>query len=126
LAGDGILPAHQTTVTLNPPAVVAGTVQLVATIAWSQLGSGSYVATVTVTNVGTGTARNVVLGSSTLGTAAGTPTSTPLISIPPGGFAVTTVTYSGAAGSPGSMVIEKLTGTYTGGTFNASFRVILP
>jgi hypothetical protein len=126
LASDGILPAHQTTVTINPPAVVTGAVQLVASTTWVQLGNGSYQGTVTVTNVGTGTARNVVLGSSTLGTAAGTPASTPLISIPPNGFAVATLTFPASAGNPGSLVIEKLAGTYTGGTFGASARVTLP
>jgi hypothetical protein len=126
LASDGILPTHQTTVNLNPPAVVAGTVQLVATTTWVQLGGGGYQGTVTVTNTGTGTAKNVVLGSSTLGTAAGSPTSTPLISIPPSGFAVTTLTFPASAGAPSSMAVEKLSGTYTGGTFGGSTRVILP
>ena len=126
MASDGILPAHDTTVTINPPAVVAGTVHLTATTSFVQNGDGSYTGTVTVTNTGTGTAQNVVLGSSSLGTAVGTPASTPMISIPPSGIAVTTLSFPATAGNPGQMVVEKLAGTYTGGTFGGSTRVVLP
>lgn len=126
MASDGILPAHDTTVTINPPAVVAGSVQLVATTAFVKLGDGSYQAAVTVTNNGTGTAKNVVLGASSLGGVAGSPVSTPLISIPPQGIAVTTLFFPASAGTPGSTVIEKLAGTFTGGTFSAASRAVLP
>ena len=88
---------------------------------------GSYLATVTVTNTGTGTAQNVVLTSAVLGSASGTPGSQPLISIPPsGGIAVATVAFPASAGAPGAAAVEKFTGTYTGGTFGGSFRATLP
>jgi hypothetical protein len=88
---------------------------------------GSYLATVTVTNTGTGTAQNVALTSAVLGSASGTPGSQPLVSIPPnGGTAVATVAFPASAGAPGASTVVKLTGTYTGGTFGGSSRAVLP
>jgi hypothetical protein len=126
MVSDGILPSHDATVTINPPAVVAGTVQLVSTASLSKLDGGGYQATITVTNNGTGTAQNVVLTSSTLGAASGSPTPMPLISIAPHGIAVATVTFPASAGNDGATVLEKYSGTYTGGTFVGSLRALLP
>jgi len=127
MASDGILPAHDTTVTINAPAAVNGTVQLITTTSLALQTDGSYLGTVTVTNNGTGTANNVVLTGAMLGSASGTPGTQPLISIPPnGGIAVATVAFPASAGAPGAMVVERLTGTYTGGTFGGSSRAVLP
>jgi hypothetical protein len=126
MASDGILPSHDTTVAITPAPMVSGAVQLITTATFTQLSNGSYQATVTVSNNGTGTAQNVVLTESTLGKANGTPPPQPLIDIPPGGFAVTTLTFPSSTGSLGDHVIEKFTGTYTGGTFGGSIRAVLP
>ena len=88
---------------------------------------GSYLSTVTVTNNGTGTANNVVLTGAVLGSGSGTPGTQPLISIPPnGGVAVATVAFPASVGASGTTVVERLSGTYTGGTFGGSFRITLP
>ena len=127
MASDGILPAHDTTVTINAPAAVNGTVQLITTTSLALQTDGSYLGTITVTNKGTGTANNVVLTGAVLGSASGTPGTQPLISIPPnGGVAVATVAFPASAGTPGAAVVERLTGTYTGGTFGGSSRATLP
>ena len=127
MASDGILPAHDTTVTINQPAAVNGTVQLITTTSLALQNDGSYLGTVTVTNKGTGTAKNVALTSAVLGAVNGTPGSQPLISIPPnGGVAVATVAFPASAGTPGAPVVVKIAGTYTGGTFGGSSRTVLP
>src|SRR6202012_2529575 len=127
MASDGILPAHDTTVTINAAANVTGVVKLITTTSVAVQTDGSYLATVTVTNTGTGTAQNVALTSAVLGSASGTPGSQPLVSIPPnGGIAVATVAFPASAGAPHSASVVKLTGTYTGGTFGGSSRVTLP
>jgi hypothetical protein len=127
MASDGILPAHDTTVTINAAATVAGVVKLITTTTLAAQSDGSYLGTVTVTNTGTGTAQNVVLTSAVLGSASGTPGSQPLVSIPPnGGTATATVAFPASAGAPNSASVVKLAGTYTGGTFGGSSRVTLP
>jgi len=113
--------------TVNPQQIVQGTVQLVTTASLAKLNNGSYLATVTITNNGTGTAQNVTLTGATLGGATGVPLPQSLGNIVPGGgFVITSVTFPSSAGSSGSLVIEKYSGTYSGGTFGASLRVKLP
>ncbi|WP_213807376.1 cadherin repeat domain-containing protein [Granulicella sp. dw_53] len=126
MASDGILPAHDTTVTINAPAAVVGTIQLITTTSLLRQIDGSYLATVTVKNMGTGTAKDVALTSSVLGAASGTPIAQALISIPPAGIAVATVIFPASAGNSGAAVIQKIMGTYTGGAFGGSSRAILP
>jgi pectate lyase len=114
------------TVNLNGTGVLTGTVQLITTAVLSKLSGGGYQAIVTVTNNGTGTAQNVQLTGATLG-AAGAAVPISLGNIPHGGgTAVTTLTFSSAAGADGAAAAERYTGTYTGGTFGASIRASLP
>jgi len=126
MTSDGILPSHDTNVTITPAPLATGPIQLVAAATLTQLGDGSYQAAVTVSNVGTGTAQGVVLTAATLGAANGTPSPQPLIDIPPGGFAITTLSFPSSAGAVGAHVVEKFAGTYTGGTFGGSIRAVLP
>ena len=49
MASDGILPAHDATVTITPQ-VVTGTVQLITNITLTKQGDGSWTAAVTVNN----------------------------------------------------------------------------
>lgn len=105
--------------------IVVGTVQLTATAVLSNTGSG-YQAVVTVMNSGTGTAQNVELTAATLGAASGTVVPASLGSIAGGGSASVTVTFPASAGTPGAGTVEKVTGTYTGGSFGGSFRAVLP
>ena len=123
MASDGILPSHDTTVTIQAAPTKAGTIQLITISTYTQLGDGSYQAAVTISNVGTGTAQGVVLTGATLGAGTGTPTPQPLIDIPPGGIAVTTFSFPANSGAPGAHVVAKYTGTYTGGTFGGKSPV---
>jgi glucosylceramidase len=122
-----------TTIVLTKP-VVAGTVQLVASPTHFAEGDGTVLSTITITNSGTGTAQNVTLTSATLGTSAGTtmptgPLPFSIGNIAPGGSKVVSVNYA-AGQTPGATVVEKIAGTYTGsggnGSFNASFRAVVP
>ena len=105
---------------------VQGTVQLVSTAQLLLLGDGSYQAIITVTNNGTGTAPAVTLTGATLGSAPGSPVPVSLGDIQPGASAIAAIAFPSTAGSAGSLVIERYSGTYNGGTFGASLRVTLP
>jgi glucuronoarabinoxylan endo-1,4-beta-xylanase len=131
-----LAPRSLSTITLAP-AVVNGSVQLVSTPTLQKLGDGSYQATFKITNMGTGTAQDVQLNSSSLGSAAGStlpaaPMPFSLGNIAPNSYINVTVNYPPAAGTSGSVVIGKLAGTYSGGalgvggTFGGSMRSILP
>jgi hypothetical protein len=112
---------------VNPQQIVQGTVQIATTATLVRLGDNSYQATVKLVNNGTGTAQNVTLTAATLGAATGTPIPQLVGNIAPnGGFAFTTVNFPATAGAPGTLVLERYTGTYIGGSFGGSFRVTLP
>jgi hypothetical protein len=84
------------------------------------------VAAVTVTNTGSGTASNVQLTNALLGSAV-TSTALPnLGSIVAGGSAITTLRFPGSAGATGAPSVLRVNGSYNGGTFASSTRVILP
>jgi Alginate lyase len=106
--------------------VTQGTVQLATTASLTQLGDGTYEATVTVKNNGTGTAQNVQLTGATLGSAAGSPLSATLGEIQPGASSIAIVLFPSSAGAPGAAAAEHYTGTYTGGSFGGSIRAALP
>ncbi len=106
--------------------IVAGTVNLLTTAKLTKLGDGSYQATVTVSNRGTGTAVNVRLTQGSLGSANGSPIPQSLGNIAPGGTAVTTVNFPSSAGASGAAVVERYNGSYNGGTFGTSIRATLP
>jgi hypothetical protein len=89
-------------------------------------GTNEVVASLTLTNTGTGPASNVQLTSALLGSTA---TTTPLPNvgtIPAGGSAMATLRFPGTAGSPGAASVLRVAGSYTGGTFASSSRVTLP
>ena len=116
---------------INPQQIVCGTVQLTTTASLVKLGNGSYQATVTTVNNGTGSAQNVKLTLATLGAGSGAPIPQTIGNlVPGGGFATTTVTFPSSSGTSGSSVLEKYNGTYTAcptsGSFGASIRATLP
>ena len=107
--------------------VAPPSVNLVTTVTLSKQTNGNYQAVVKVTNNGTGAASNVQLTTATLGSASGSPFPQTLGTIAAnGGSATATITFSSSAGTSGATVIEKYTGTYTGGTFAGSIRAVLP
>jgi hypothetical protein len=105
--------------------IVLGTVQLTTSAVLSEV-SGGYQAVVTVVNSGSATAQSVELTAAALGAANGTVLPASFGSIAGGGSASVTLTFPSSAGAKGAPVVEKLTGTYTGGTFGGSFRATLP
>ncbi|WP_213807378.1 cadherin repeat domain-containing protein [Granulicella sp. dw_53] len=125
-ASDGRRWSKDTNITITPAAIAAGNPQLVTTSSFTKERDGSYLATVSVKNIGMGTAKNVYLTGSSLGSVSGSPASVPLVNIPPEGFVSTTISFPPTAGVAGTIVVEKLTGIYTGGTFGGSIRAILP
>jgi len=104
----------------------AGNPQLAVTTAVAKLGGSGYAMTVTVKNSGTGTARGVVLTSALIGTTGGTTLPANMGDIAPGSSAIVVLNYPSTIGVTGAPVAEKLTGTYTGGSFNAALRAVLP
>lgn len=108
------------------PEVVNGAIQLVTTANLVKLVDGSYQAAVTVSNVGTGTAQQVVLTGITLGGSNGTSTPQTLLDIAPGDIASSTLYFPSSAGVSGATVLERIKGTYTGGTFGGTIRAVLP
>ena len=124
-------PSASDPTTINAAQTVCGTVQMATTASLVKLGNGSYQATVLVVNNGTGTAQNVKLTAATLGVPSGTPLPQSIGNlVPGGGFAFTTVSFPSSAGTSGTNVVEKYTGTYTAcptsGTWGASIRATLP
>jgi hypothetical protein len=104
---------------------MVGTVTISTTGALSTI-TGGYQLVVTVTNTGNVTAPNVQLTSATLGSANGSTMPASLGDIPSGGSASVTLTFPSSAGADGSGTVERLSGTYNGGTFGGSLRAVLP
>jgi hypothetical protein len=111
------------TLTINPNP--NGSISLVTTSVLTPQAGGALV-TITVANVGTGLAQNVTLTGVIVGAGSGTPLPQSLGNVQPGASATTTVAVSSVAGASGSTVVEKITGSYTGGSFGGSYRVRLP
>jgi O-glycosyl hydrolase len=125
------LPQRSLTTIVLPPPSSPGTVQLVTSPALQLLGDGSYEATITISNTGTGTAQNVQMTSATLGSASGVPapnTALPRVlgSIAPGGSLKAFINFPSSAGTPGSAAVERFNGTYNGGSFGGTTRTVLP
>jgi hypothetical protein len=106
---------------LAPPTAVITTSAVLSAIA------GGYQAVITVTNSGTGDATNLSLNTATLGSAAGSILPQSVGTLAAGTSTTFTVTFPASAGTSGTGVSERYSGTYTGGSFGASVRsVILP
>ncbi len=105
--------------------ILVGNLAITATGVLSKVASG-YQLVVTVQNNGNVTAPNVQLTQATLGAASGTTIPASLGDIASGSSASVTLTFPSSAGADGSTVVERLSGTYAGGTFGGSFRAALP
>lgn len=127
------LPARSLTTVLLPPANTEGTVQLALVPTTIKLADGSFQVALRIANNGAGTAQNITLSSGVMGSAQAAPT--PLSTLPeavgtgslaPGGYTVIPLNFSAGAGASGTTVLQRYTGTYSGGTFGGSFRTVLP
>ncbi len=105
--------------------ILVGTVTITAAGALSKTADG-YQMVVTVKNSGNVTASNVQLTQATLGAASGGTMPVSLGDIASGTSASVTLTFPSSAGADGATVAQRLSGTYTGGTFGGSFRANLP
>jgi hypothetical protein len=105
--------------------ILVGTVDITATGVLTKV-TGGYQLVVTVTNNGNATASGVQLTGATLGSAGGITQPASLGDIAGGGSSSVTLTFPSSAGADGATVAERLSGTYSGGTFGGSFRASLP
>jgi hypothetical protein len=105
--------------------IMVGTVTVTAASALSRI-AGGYQMVVTVKNTGNVPASNVQLTSAALGSASAATVPASLGDIASGASASVTLTFPSSAGANGATVIQKLSGTYSGGTFGANARTILP
>jgi hypothetical protein len=89
--------------------------------------AAGYTATVTATNSGAGAAANAQLTTASLGSATGSglPISFGTIAAS-GGTSTVVVNIPGSAGANGAAVVQRLAGSYTGGSFSSSSKVTLP
>ena len=93
----------------------------------SKNSDGSYTANLTLKNVGYNAAPNVSLTKATLN-AVSTSTTLPVAvgSISAGSSGNASLTFPASAGTSGSVVVLKVSGKFTGGTFSGSLKVTLP
>ena len=101
-----------------------GGVRLVVTSSLTRPSSGTVQANVTVQNIGSVTANNVMLTTATLAATSGTPLPQSLGSLAPGASVSTTVNFANS--TPGASSSLTVGGTYTGGTFSTTKRVTIP
>lgn len=107
--------------------IVAPPVSLTTTSSVSGTSATGYSLSITVTNTGGSPATNVTLTSATLGSATGSLLPQTGGTIAAGGTHTFTVSVPGSAGLDGAGVAERVSGTYTGGTFSGNIRsVTLP
>ncbi len=101
-----------------------GGVRLVVKSSLTRQSAGTVLAAVTVENIGSVTANNVMLTTAKLGATNGTPLPQSLGNLAPGGSVSTTVSFSNA--TPGASSSLTLGGTYTGGMFTSTKRLVIP
>jgi hypothetical protein len=111
-------------VDLNYPPTL-GSVNLLTTMALTATSTG-YSDTLTVTNKGTAVAQTVLVTSATLGSAAGATLPALLGDLQPSQAASVTLNLPSSAGASGFFTVERVAGTYSGGSFGGSLRTTLP
>ena len=89
-------------------------------------GNNNIVVTVTLSNTGNATASNVKVNLLKIATTAGTPLPYVVGTIPAQTSVQATFTVPGTAGTSGTSTIFSISGTFTGGSFSSSGRVVLP
>ena len=101
-----------------------GGVRLVVTSQLSRADASTVLASVTVQNIGSAIADNVMLTTAKLGLTSGTPLPQNLGNIAPGGSVNTTVSFTNSTPGAGSNL--TLSGSYAGGPFTSGKRVTIP
>lgn len=90
--------------------------------------AGGWEVDLAIRNTGTAAASTTRVTSATLGTAATTSSLPQLVGLvgTGGSPATLTLAFPASAGSSGSTVLARIGGTYSGGTFGGTLRVLLP
>lgn len=115
------------TATVPVTVLASPTVSLTTTSSVSGSNAAGYTLKITITNTGSAPATNVTLTAATLGSATASPLPQTGGTIAAGGTFTFTVAVPGGAGPDGAGVAERVSGTYTGGTFSGNIRsVTLP
>ncbi len=112
----------QINVTAGGPATLISTSTLAR-----QSGTNNVLVTVTIANTGGSPATGVQVASARIGSLSAL-TTLPLsvASIPAGGSSVVTLSFPSAVGSAGARAVLTLNGSFSGGSFGQSSRVVLP
>ncbi len=103
-----------------------GTVDLQTSITGLTATKTGYSETLTVTNAGSGVAPSATVHSATLGSSASASLPAIFGDLQPGKSASVTLTFPSSAGAPNTPALERVTGTYNGGTFGGTTRTTLP
>ena len=120
-------PAHQTLTLQVLPYNPTAPVNLLSNWVLTRDSSNNVIATVVLANNGSATAQNVALASAKIGSVSGTATPATVGSIPAESTATLSITFPAASiGARGSAGVLTLSGSYTGGVFNNSGRIVLP
>jgi hypothetical protein len=114
-----------TTIDVNPAPVSATPAHILVTNQLTRV-DGDVVATLTFANNGGTGAQNVTLTAAKIGTTPGAPLPLTIGTIAPGATAQVTVTFPGSVGGVKARSSLSLSGSYTGGTFSAGARIVLP
>ncbi len=109
--------------TVNPGASTTPSLILTKTI--TRDSSRNLVLTLTIANNG-GAAQNVTLKAATIVGVSGTPLPRSLGTIGAGASAQTTVTFPASTGATGNFGTVVFSGSFTGGSFSNTSRVVLP
>jgi hypothetical protein len=104
--------------------VPCGGVNLVVTSTLSRTSGTNVAAAVSIQNLGSATANNVMLTTAKLGATNGTPLPQSLGNLAPGASVNTTVNFNNS--TPGASANLVIGGTYTGGNFSSTRRVTIP
>jgi hypothetical protein len=102
-----------------------GSVNLQIAMALTRTSTG-YEETLTVTNNGTATAADVLVNTATVGSTAGATLPVLLGDLQPNQAASVTLDFPDSAGAPNTRTTGQIAGTYNGGTFGGTLRMILP
>ena len=118
------------TATVNNSIVInsgpANGIAIVAANSLARDGNNNIVVTVTLSDTGNATANNVKVTLLKIATTAGTPLPFTVGTIPAQSSIQATFTVPGTAGISGTSTIFSISGTFTGGSFSSSGKVVLP
>jgi hypothetical protein len=114
-----------TTVDVTPAPVSATPAHIVVTNQLTRV-DGNVIAVLTLANNGGSDAENVTITAAKIGITSGAPLPLTAGTIAAGGTAQVTVTFPGSVGGVKARSSLSVSGSYTGGSFSAGARIVLP